>query len=228
MTDAARILVVDDDPGIRDVVSYALKGYLVDAVADADAAAEALSRPYDLVILDLMLPGRSGLDLCRSLRESGNIVPVLMLTAKDSEVDRVLGLEVGADDYVTKPFSAAELVGRVRAILRRREYDRNIAAAVRHVGAITIDFARHDVCVDGEPVRVTPSEFRLLALLSDSPGEVLSRRAILQRLWDTTYVPDEHAADVHISNLRRKLEPDPANPRRIVTVRGFGYKLVPA
>ena len=226
MTEPARILVVDDDPGIRDVITYALKGYAVDAVGDAEAAADAMSRPYDLVVLDLMLPGRSGLDLCRSLRESGNIVPVLMLTAKDAEVDRVLGLEVGADDYVTKPFSTAELVGRVRAILRRREYDRSGAQAVRQVGAVTIDFARHDVRVGGEPVRVTPSEFRLLALLSESPGEVLSRRAILQRLWDTTYVPDEHAADVHVSNLRRKIERDPAQPERLVTVRGFGYKLV--
>ena len=226
MSDANRILVVDDDPGIRDVVAYALKGYEVDTVADAEAAAEALTRPYDLVVLDLMLPGRSGLDLCRSLRESGNVVPVLMLTAKDAEVDRVLGLEVGADDYVTKPFSTAELAGRVRAILRRREYDRGGAEAVRHVGAITIDLARHEVRVDSEAVRLTPSAFRLLALLSENPGEVMARRAILERLWDTTYVPDEHAADVHVSNLRKKIERDPTQPERIVTVRGFGYKLV--
>jgi DNA-binding response OmpR family regulator len=229
-TPAARILVVDDDPGIVDVVSYALsdEGFAVETANDVEAAERALARPVDLVILDLMLPGGSGTDLCRRLRSSANFVPVLMLTARDAELDRVVGLESGADDYVTKPFSTAELVSRARAILRRREFDRTEGATVRRVGGLVLDLTRHEVRVEGEPVAVTPSEYRILMLLSEQPEKVRSRRDIMEHLWGSSHVGDQHACEVHISNLRKKIEHDADDPKRLVTIRGFGYKLVPA
>jgi DNA-binding response OmpR family regulator len=149
-----------------------------------------------------------------------------MLTARTAEVDRVVGLEAGADDYVVKPFSMPELVARVRAMIRRRELDRaDSANGVRNVGGIALDPARHTVTVDGRMIQLTNSEFRLLKVLTERPGEVYSRRELMQRLWDSTYVGDERAADVHVANLRRKIEADPQNPTRIVTVRGAGYVL---
>jgi two-component system, OmpR family, response regulator RegX3 len=173
------------------------------------------------------MPRLSGLDVCRKLRAES--VPIVMLTAKDAEVDRVLGLELGADDYVTKPFSTAELVSRLRAILRRRDLDRAAGAgAVREVGGLRLDLARHEVTVEGRPVRLTRSEFKVLALLAEEPERVVTRRQVMQHLWESDYVGDEHACDVHVSNLRRKIEGDPAHPERLVTVRGVGYKLVPA
>jgi DNA-binding response OmpR family regulator len=225
---APRVLVVDDDPGILDVVSYALRdeGFAVETAEDVEDAERALDQPVDVVILDLMLPGGSGADLCRRLRAAGNVVPIVMLTARDAELDRVIGLEAGADDYVTKPFSAAELVSRTRAILRRREFDRSEGKTVRRVGGVVIDLARHEVVVDGEPVPLTPSEFRILTLLAERPEHVHSRREIMEHLWHSTHIGDQHACEVHISNLRRKIEPDPENPVRLITVRGFGYKLV--
>ncbi len=230
MSTGAPILVVDDDPGILDVVTYALRteGFSADAVADGESALEAIrTKPYDLVILDLMMPGLSGLEVCRRLRVD-NKVPILMLTAKDAELDRVLGLEIGADDYVSKPFSVAELVSRVRAILRRRAFDREESdGAIRQVGGVRIDLARHQVLVDGRPVQLTPSEFKLISLLAQQPERVFTRRQIMEYLWDSPYVGDQHACEVHISNLRRKIEPNPDAPTRVVTVRGVGYKLVP-
>ena len=227
-----RILLVDDDAGIVDVVSFALasEGFDVDTATDGERALElASSQPYDVMVLDLMLPRLPGTEVCRRLRAAGNPLPIVMLTARDAEVDRVLGLEVGADDYVTKPFSTAELVSRIRAILRRREFYRaESRASVTQVGGLRIDFARHEVRVDEAPVRLTPSEFKLLAQLAEEPERVFSRRQIMENLWESHWVGDEHAADVHISNLRRKVERDPAHPERIVTVRGFGYKLVSA
>jgi two-component system response regulator RegX3 len=227
-----RVLLVDDDPGIVDVVRFALEreGFEVEAIGDGETALTAAQRDrYDVVVLDLMLPGLPGTEVCRRLRAEGITVPVVMLTARDAEVDRVLGLELGADDYLTKPFSSAELISRVRAILRRREYDRqDAAAAVKQIGGLRFDFARHQVRVDDEPVQLTPSEFKVLSLLAEQPERVFSRRQIMEHLWESTYVGDEHACDVHISNLRRKIERDPVHPERLVTVRGFGYKLVPA
>jgi len=173
----------------------------------------------------VMLPGMSGSDVCRALRAE-SAVPILMLTARDAEVDRVVGLELGADDYVTKPFSVAELVARVRAILRRRELDRRDDSALRRVGAIEIDFVRHVVSVDGDRVDLTPAEFRLLALLSSEPERAFTRVEIVRELWQSEHVGDQRAADTHVVNLRRKLERDPERPERIVTVRGHGYKLV--
>ena len=223
-----KILVVDDEQAIVDAVSYALRaaGFEVDGFSDGESALEAArTTPYDVLVVDVRLPGLSGIEITRRLRaESG--VPILMLTAMDAEVDRVLGLEAGADDYVTKPFSVAELVSRVRAILRRRELDRAGSFGVRRVGSLELDVSRHEVRLDGSTIRLTPSEFRLLALLAEEPERVYSRREIMQHLWDSTYVGDERACDIHVSNLRRKIEATPGKPGRLVTVRGVGYKLL--
>jgi DNA-binding response OmpR family regulator len=225
-----RILVVDDEPAIVDAVAYALEGegYEVDSRADGEAAlTAALDEGFDLVVLDLMLPKLSGTEVCRRLRAESDI-PIVMLTAKDAEVDRVLGLEIGADDYVTKPFSIAELVSRVRALLRRRQLDRaGRGFAFKRIGSLTLDLTRHKVSLDGGDIQLTPSEFRLLALLAEEPERVYTRREIMQHLWESSYVGDERACDIHISNLRRKLERLPDEPERILTVRGIGYKLVP-
>ena len=220
------VLVVDDDPGVLDVVAFTLRreGFDVDEERDGAKALEAArDRAYDLVILDVMLPQLSGTEVCRALRAESD-VPIVMLTARDGERDRVLGLDVGADDYVTKPFSSAELLSRVRAILRRRELDR--ATAVRTLGGLRLDLGRHEVTVDGEPVRLTLSEFKVLTLLAERPEAVISRRELMQHLWASEHVGDEHACEVHISNLRRKIERDPTRPQRLVTVRGMGYKLL--
>jgi two-component system response regulator RegX3 len=225
---SARILIADDEPGILDAVGYALRqeGFETATASDGRTALElARADAFDVVILDVMMPDSSGLDVCRTLRAE-SAVPILLLTARDSELDRVLGLELGADDYVTKPFSLAELVSRVRALLRRRELDQGARAAVQQVGGIRIDLARHLIEVDGRPVHLTPSEFRVLTLLADEPERVFTRRQIMEHLWQSPYVGDERASDVHVSNLRRKVERDPARPERIVTVRGLGYKLI--
>ncbi|MBA2569127.1 MAG: response regulator transcription factor [Actinobacteria bacterium] len=224
-----RLLIVDDEPAIRDAVGYAFRteGFEVETRADGDSGLQAaLEGGFDLVILDLMLPGLAGTEVCRRLR-ARDPVPIVMLTAKNAEADRLLGLEIGADDYVSKPFSMAELIGRVRAILRRQELARSGTEGVKRVGDLELDPVRHEVSVAGEARQLTPSEFRLLCMLASSPQRVFSRREIMQNLWDSTYVGDQRACDIHISNLRRKLEEDPANPRRIVTVRGIGYKLEP-
>jgi two-component system response regulator RegX3 len=223
----ARLLLVEDDHGIADSIGYALRaeGFEVDAVATGEEALERLgAAAYDVVVLDLMLPGISGLEVCRRVRGS-NTVPILMLTARTAEVDIVLGLEAGADDYVPKPFSMPELVSRVRAILRRRELDRTDGRTARRVGGLELDLARHTATVDGRAVELTPSELKLLALLSEEPDRAYSRRELMQHLWESEYTGDQRACDAHITNLRRKVEPDPAHPRRIVTVRGVGYKL---
>jgi two-component system, OmpR family, response regulator RegX3 len=226
----ARILVADDERDLLETVGYAFRreGFEVECVGDGEAAlAAARGGAFDLVILDVMMPMLSGIEVCRTLRSESDL-PILMLTAKDAELDRVLGLELGADDYVTKPFSMAELVSRVRALLRRRELDRSArAGAVQSVGGVRIDFARHRVEIDGHLVRLTPSEFKLLALLAEEPERVFTRRQMMEHLWETQFVGDLRACDVHVSNLRRKVERDPAHPERIVTVREVGYKLVP-
>jgi two-component system response regulator RegX3 len=224
----ARILVVEDEPAIAEAVTYALAeaGYDVDAVGDGDDAIDAArGRPYDLMVLDLLLPGTQGMDVCRTLRDESDL-PIVMLTARDTEVDRIVGLEIGADDYVTKPFSLVELVSRVRALLRRRELDRSTTSSVRAVGGIELDMARHAATVDGRPLQLTRSEFRLVSLLASEPGRVFTREELVRHLWQSDFVGDRRAIDVHISNLRRKLEPEPRQPRRIVTVRGMGYKLL--
>jgi two-component system, OmpR family, response regulator RegX3 len=222
---SARVLVVDDEAAIRDAVSYALRseGYDVDARETGEEALDAAgAEAWDVLVLDVMLPGLSGIEVCRRLRAQSD-VPILLLTARDAEVDRVVGLESGADDYVVKPFSTPELVSRVRAILRRRELDRG--ATVRRLGVLELDLARYQARLDGESVRLTPTEFRLLALLS-SEDRPFTRREIMQHLWESSYVGDQRAADVHVANIRRKIETDAQQPRRLVTVRGVGYRLV--
>jgi len=224
-----RILVVEDEPAISDAVAYALReaGYEVEAVGNGDRALEeARSHRYDLMVLDLLLPGTPGLDVCNALRTEQSDLPIVMLTARDSELERVEGLDTGADDYVTKPFSVAELVSRVRSLLRRRELDRAGAGAVRSVGGLRLDVARHTATVDDKPILLTRSEFRLVALLASQPGTPFSREQLIQHLWESDFVGDRRAIDVHVSNLRRKLEQDPRRPRRLMTVRGVGYKLV--
>ncbi|HET8653352.1 MAG TPA: response regulator transcription factor [Gaiellaceae bacterium] len=223
----SRVLVVDDERAIRDAIEYALRneGFEVESADDGESGLKAaLDDPFDVVVLDLMLPRMSGTEVCRRLRTE-SAVPIIMLTAKGAELDRVLGLEIGADDYVTKPFSMAELIGRIRAIIRRRDLDRSGAGSVLRVGGLELDPIRHEARIDGEQTRLTPSEFKLLLLLAQEPGRVFSRREIMQHLWDSTYVGDQRACDIHISNLRQKIEADPANPDRVVTVRGVGYKL---
>jgi two-component system response regulator RegX3 len=224
-----RILVVEDEPAISDAVAYALHeaGYDVDAVDDGAAALDrARSKAYDLMVLDLLLPGIPGLDVCRTLRAEQSDLPIVMLTARDTEWDRITGLDSGADDYVTKPFSVSELVSRVRALLRRRELDRVRSANVVKVGGLQLDVTRYAASLDGAPLRLTTSEFRLVQLLASEPGRVFTRDDLIKHLWQSDFVGDRRAIDVHISNLRRKLEPDPRHPRRLLTVRGVGYKLV--
>ena len=223
------ILVVEDEDAIRESVAYRLRleGWHVDEAATAGEAEDAArGREYDTVVLDLILPDRSGLDLCRGLRAESD-VPILILTARDEPADRVVGLELGADDYVTKPFSLAELVSRIRAILRRRELDRGQLRVVKRVGGLVIDVERHLVTVDGVPRQLTPSEFRILSLLAGTPGRVFTRRELTAALWGSDAFADNRACDVHIAHLRRKLEGEPSAPRRIVTVRGVGYRLDP-
>jgi two-component system, OmpR family, response regulator RegX3 len=224
-----RVLVVDDEPALVDAVGYALRseGFEVETAEDGEQALVVMSENnVELVVLDIMLPRLSGIEVCRRLREASD-VPIILLSARDAEVDRVLGLESGADDYVTKPFSMAELLSRVRAVLRRRDMDlRATGSAVMKIGRLEIDPVRHTVKVDGSTVRLTPSEFKLLALLAGEPERVFSRREVMQHLWDSTYVGDQRACDIHMSNLRRKVERDPENPEQLITVRGIGYKLV--
>jgi two-component system response regulator RegX3 len=225
---SASILIVEDEQAIADSVAYALEaeGFRADVLSGGDHVLERARREhYDLIVLGLLLPGVAGLDLCRQLRAESD-VPVVILTVKEEESDRVAGLEAGADDYVTKPFSVMEVVSRVRAILRRRELDRASAGTPVEVGDLRIDLARHAVEVGGAQVRLTPSEFRLLTLLASRPGEPWTRREIMQHLWQSEYVGDEHACDVHVSNLRHKIERDSSSPQRIQTVRGVGYRLV--
>jgi two-component system response regulator RegX3 len=219
---------VDDEPSVRESVGYALEqeGFQVTLAEDGeDAEGRLTNTDFDLLILDIMMPGKSGLDICREVR-ARSPVPIILLTAKDAEVDKVVGLEVGADDYMTKPFSVRELLGRVRAQLRRRELDRTDGAegTAIEAGPVTIDLARHLVTVRGEPVNLTRSEFQVLRLLAENPGQVFSRKEIMEELWQTEFRGDVRACDVHISNLRQKVERDPQKPELVLTVRRVGYR----
>ena len=225
---SSRILLVEDEQAIADAVSYALQdaGYEVDTIGDGTEALGASRRQnYDLMILDLVLPDMSGLHVCRTVRAESDL-PILILTGRDGELDRIVGLETGADDYVTKPFSIAELVSRVRALLRRRALDLSHNTGVRAVGSLRLDVNRHAATVEDRALQLTPSEFRLLSLLATEPGRVFTREELVRHLWQSDFLGDRRAIDVHISNLRRKLEPNPRQPRRLVTVRGSGYKLM--
>ncbi len=221
-----RVLVVEDEESFSEALSYMLRreGFEV-AVASSgtDALAEFERAGSDLVLLDLMLPGVSGVEVCRQLRSVSD-VPVIMVTAKDSEIDKVVGLEIGADDYVTKPFSSRELLARIRAVLRRRGDGAEPVTGVLECGPVRMDVDRHVVTVYGAQVGLPLKEFELLELLLRNAGRVLTRSQLIDRVWGSDYVGDTKTLDVHIKRLRSKVEPDPAAPRHLVTVRGLGYK----
>jgi two-component system response regulator RegX3 len=220
-----RVLVVEDEESYREALSYMLskEGFeVVEAYDGATGIAEFDRRGADIVLLDLMMPGLSGTEVCRQLRLRGT-VPVIMLTARDTEVDKVVGLELGADDYVTKPFSHRELVARMRAVLRRGQ-DAELMPDVIEAGGVRMDVERHEVSVDGERIRLALKEFELLEMLLRNAGRVMTRGQLIDRIWGADYVGDTKTLDVHIKRLRTKIEPDTANPRYLITVRGLGYK----
>ncbi|MBB4736534.1 two-component system response regulator RegX3 [Micrococcus cohnii] len=224
-----RILIVEDEESFSDPLSYLLtkEGYEVSVVEDGGEALERFEREgADLVLLDLMLPGMSGTEVCRHIRQKSN-VPVIMLTAKDSEIDKVVGLEIGADDYVTKPYSSRELVARVRAVLRRQGEPEELVSTTVAAGPVRMDVERHVVSVDGEQVSLPLKEFELLEMLLRNSGRVLTRGQLIDRVWGSDYVGDTKTLDVHVKRLRSKIEPDPSSPRYLVTVRGLGYKFEP-
>jgi two-component system response regulator RegX3 len=221
-----RVLVVEDEESFSDALSYMLRreGYEVAVAATGPDALATYDRSgADLVLLDLMLPGLSGTEVCRALRQHSH-VPIIIVTARDSEVDKVVGLELGADDYVTKPFSSRELVARIRAVLRRGgEADEPVTNALE-AGPVRMDVERHTVAVEGGTVSLPLKEFDLLELLLRNAGRVLTRGQLIDRVWGADYVGDTKTLDVHVKRLRSKIEPDPANPKYLVTVRGLGYK----
>jgi len=218
--------VVEDEESFSAALSYMLRreGFEVAVAATGpDALSEFDRSGADLVLLDLMLPGLPGTEVCRRLRQRSS-VPVIMLTARDSEIDKVVGLELGADDYVTKPFSSRELVARIRAVLRRRGEPEELVAATLEAGPVRMDTDRHVVTVGGEVVRLPLKEFDLLEMLLRNAGRVLTRAQLIDRVWGADYVGDTKTLDVHVKRLRAKIEPDPGTPRHLLTVRGLGYK----
>lgn len=220
------ILVVEDEASLREPLEYLLQreGYEVVGVDNGpDAVAKAESVKPDLILLDVMLPGMSGTEVCREVRAQSR-VPIIMLTAKDSEVDIVVGLELGADDYITKPYSSRELLARIRAVLRRRETDSVDSAHVLEHHGVRLDSDRHQVTLHGEPVALPLKEFELLELLMVNAGRVLTRGQIIDRVWGSDYFGDTKTLDVHIKRLRSKIEKTPSEPELIVTVRGLGYR----
>ncbi|GAA1223741.1 response regulator [Kitasatospora sp. NPDC059722] len=229
-----RVLVVEDEESFSDALSYMLRkeGFEVAVAATGPDALEQFERNgADLVLLDLMLPGLPGTEVCRQLRVRSN-VPVIMVTAKDSEIDKVVGLEIGADDYVTKPYSTRELVARIRAVLRRRGEDGGAGdngggPGALEAGPVRMDVDRHVVTVDGAKVDLPLKEFDLLEMLLRNAGRVLTRMQLIDRVWGADYVGDTKTLDVHVKRLRAKIEPDPGAPRYLVTVRGLGYKFEP-
>jgi two-component system response regulator RegX3 len=221
-----RILLVEDEIALSDPLSFLLEreGYEVEVAADGPTAVEAFDRSgADLVLLDLMLPGLPGTEVCREIR-SRSTVPIIMLTAKDSEIDIVVGLELGADDYVTKPYSTRELLARIRAVMRRRIEIEDFDEAVIEGGRVRMDVDRHTVEVDGEPVPMPLKEFELLELLMRNPGRVLTRGQLIDRVWGSDYFGDTKTLDVHIKRIRSKIEQQPSEPVQLVTVRGLGYR----
>ena len=221
-----RILVVEHEESFSDPLSYLLRkeGYEVSVAGTGPLALEDFDRSgADLVLLDLMLPGLSGVDVCRALRHRSS-VPVIMLTAKDSEIDKVVGLEIGADDYVTKPYSSRELLARIKAVLRRGQEPEELMPATLESGPVRMDVERHVVSVNGTHMSLPLKEFELLEMLLRNSGRVLTRAQLIDRVWGSDYVGDTKTLDVHVKRLRSKVEPDPANPKFIVTVRGLGYK----
>ncbi len=232
-----KILIVEDDPAVRDVVEHALsrEGMETLTLGDGEAALERLRREtvsFDLVVLDVMLPGMDGISVCREIRagdagSASSDVPIVMLTARDDEINVVVGLEVGADDYVTKPFSPRELVSRVRAHLRRRRLDAKGVFDEQQkleFPGLEVDLRSRQVTSGGSPVTLTAKEFEVLALLASHPGQVYSREQIMRHLWEGDFFGETRSADVHVQHIRRKIEPDPKSPRYVQTVRGVGYR----
>ena len=221
-----RILVVEDEISFSDPLSYLLRkeGYEVAVAETGPEALEDFDRSgADLVLLDLMLPGLSGTEVCRAIR-ARSTVPVIMLTAKDSEIDKVVGLEIGADDYVTKPYSSRELLARIKAVLRRLAEPEDLLPATIEAGPVRMDVERHIVSVSVQPTALPLKEFELLEMLLRNTGRVLTRMQLIDRVWGSDYVGDTKTLDVHVKRLRAKIEPDPGSPQHIVTVRGLGYK----
>jgi len=229
------ILVVEDEPALRDTLTYNLKkdGFTVEAVGDGRSALEAARRlKPDLIVLDLMLPEIDGFEVCRILRKE-MITPILMLTARDDEIDRVVGLEVGADDYLTKPFSMRELRARVKAQIRRSRLLREELAKSNETqkqhqklkfGNLIVNLTRREVLLDDEPLALKPQEYELLVFFAEHKGQMLSREFVLERVWGWDFIGDSRTVDVHVRWLRQKIEEDPGKPKRIVTVRGGGYR----
>jgi two-component system, OmpR family, response regulator RegX3 len=220
-----RILIIEDEESYREALAYMLRkeGFeIVEAADGTEGLAEYDRVGADLVLLDLMMPGLTGTEVCRQLRLRGP-VPVIMVTARESEVDKVVGLELGADDYVTKPFSQRELVARIRAVLRRGQ-DLELLPDVVEAAGVRMDVERHEVTVGGQRIRLALKEFELLELLLRNAGRVLTRGQLIDRVWGADYVGDTKTLDVHVKRLRTKIEPDPTNPRYLITVRGLGYK----
>lgn len=218
--------MVEDEESFSDPLSYLLgrEGFEVAVVGDGNEAIVEFDRAgADLVLLDLQLPGQSGTEVCRQLRQRSS-VPVIMLTAKDSEIDKVVGLELGADDYVTKPYSSRELVARIRAVLRRQAEPEELISTTVQSGPVRMDIERHTVSVNGAPVSMPLKEFELLEMLLRNAGRVLTRGQLIDRVWGSDYVGDTKTLDVHVKRLRGKIEADPSNPSHLVTVRGLGYK----
>ena len=225
------ILVVDDGPVFIEALTISLEreGFGVIAAADGPAALKAISeKDPDLILLDVMLPGMSGIDVCREIRKSSS-VPVIMVTAKGEEIDAVVGLEVGADDYITKPYRLRELIARIRAILRRsenspKEDETTSNSEVLVEGAVRLDLERHELSVDGELVSLALREFELLSYLMENSGRVVTRESLMQNVWGWDYIGDTKTIDVHVKRLRSKIESDPSAPLRISTIRGVGYR----
>ena len=221
-----RVLVVEDEQSLREPLVYLLEkeGYEVLDAADGNAAIEIFkSTNPDIVLLDLMMPGMSGNEVCRVIRQTSN-VPVIMLTAKDSEIDKVVGLEIGADDYVTKPYSTRELLARMKAVLRRNSEPTPVTDGLLEGGPVSMDVDRHLVFVNGQKVAMPLKEFELLELLLENRNRVLTRAQIIDRVWGSNYFGDTKTLDVHVKRIRSKIEDDPARPVHLVTVRGLGYK----
>jgi two-component system alkaline phosphatase synthesis response regulator PhoP len=222
-----KLLLIEDEPGLCLTLTDRLQneGYAVDVCSDGEAGFnQAANQPYDLIILDLMLPNKDGYDICRDLRQMGLAIPILMLTARHQTMDKVLGLKIGADDYLTKPFEMPELLARVEALLRRATRTFAPAAVAYRFGTVQVDFRRTEVTRGGSAVVLSAKEFQLLRYLIDHKGETVSRERLLQEVWGYTSTPYTRTVDVHIAWLRQKLEEDPKQPRWIVTVHGLGYK----
>ena len=222
-----RVLVVEDEESYSDALAYMLRkeGFEVAIAADGPTALAEFDRAgADIVLLDLMLPGIPGTEVCRQIRQTSN-VPVIMVSAKDDEVDKVVGLELGADDYITKPYSPRELVARIRAVLRRGLGDAAPDTQTLEAGPVRMDTERHVVTISGEDVRLPLKEFELLEMFLRNPGRVLTRGQLIDRVWGSDYVGDTKTLDVHVKRLRAKIEPSPAEPKYLTTVRGLGYKL---